>query len=109
VARDDGQFHGRRAAEPIHQQRHARAVRQLEIGEDRPEQALDYGIGRQQRRAFDALLTMDSETELDFRRAEVEARTADGGHRAGAQRDAHGTEIAGGGAGKSGHLGEAKP
>ena len=82
--------------------------RQLEIGEDRLKQTLDHCIGRQQFRAFDTLFAMDAQTELDFRRTEVEAGTADGGHRAGAQRHAHGAEIGGGGAGESGHLGEAE-
>jgi hypothetical protein len=106
VACDDGQFHGHGAAEPVHQQRHAGPGRQLEIGEDRSMQTLNHGIGRQQGRAFDALLAMDAETELDFRRAKIEAGTADGRHRAGAQRHAHGAEIDGGGAGECRHLGE---
>jgi hypothetical protein len=106
VACDDGQFHARRAAKPVHQQRHAAAACQFEIGEDRSQQSLDHGIGGQQGRPFDALLAMDAETELDLCRAKVEAGTANGRDRAGAQRHAHGAEIAGGRAGERCHLGK---
>jgi len=81
----------------------------LEIGEDRSEQALDHAsAGNNAVRSTPCSPWIPRPSSI-FRRAEVETRAADIGHRAAPSATPMVPRSPAGGAGKCGHLGKAKP
>ena len=90
---DDHQFHLRRGAEIVEQQRDAVAPLERQIGEQQARHLLGQFIGGHELAALDAGLAMRAHADLDLVIGEFEGQLAGLRHRAGADGDADRADI----------------